>query len=290
MIWVEEHVAVLATMRREDRSASDLVTESAHEPDDVQGSALARIWQHRALHRALGWRFWFFVVGGAAVRTDLENFWARRGFVVVQGYGLTETSPVVALNHPLRSQRGSIGRALPGLEVRIADDGEILVRGDSVVSEYWTSHGLEPVAAESGWLHTGDLGELDAHGQLYYRGRKKDVIVVADGMNVFPDDVEAVLNDLPAVRDSTVVGMGVESAQSVHAVLILDDAAADLDALIHDVNRRLESHQRIRTWSVWPEPDFPRTLSTAKVKRVEVARAVDSVQADPSSRTRPTRS
>ncbi len=238
-------------------------------------SPLAHIWKHRSLHAALGWRFWFLVVGGSTVRTTLERFWGRRGFVVVQGYGLTETSPVVAVNHPLRARRGSIGRALPGLEVRIADDGEILVRGDSVVSEYWTKRGSEPVCAQDGWLHTGDLGDIDADGQLYYRGRKKDVIVLADGTNVHPQDVEALLNASTAVRESTVVGVETPGGWRVHAVLILTDDGADLEALIGVVNAKLESHQRIQSWSVWPEADFPRTLSTAKIKRVEVARVVN---------------
>lgn len=295
--------SVLETIRRESVTAAAVVprmleslqheagrrhgsTATDEDPDaasrEPRGWMATRIWQHRSVHRALGWRFWFFVVGGAAVSSSLERFWARRGFIVVQGYGLTETSPVVALNHPLRPRRGSIGRVLPGLEVRIAADGEILVRGDSVVSEYWTSRGTEGVAGEERWLHTGDLGELDSEGRLYYRGRKKDVIVVADGMNVHPQDVEAVLNANPEVRDSTVVGVGSATGPSVHAVLILNDPTVDLERLVQSANRRLESHQRIRSWSVWPQPDFPRTLSTAKVKRVEVARAVEAAHAPPS--------
>jgi long-chain acyl-CoA synthetase len=272
------------TERRHGLERAQMVAESGEASSEPRGSMAARIWQHRSLHRVLGWRFWFFVVGGAAVRRELERFWAQRGFIVVQGYGLTETSPVVAVNHPLRARRGSIGRPLSGLEVRIAPDGEILVRGDSVVSEYWTSRGTEPVAGEEGWLHTGDLGELDSEGRLYYRGRKKDVIVVADGMNVHPQDVEAVLNSNPAVRDSAVVGVGSPAAQRVHAALILNDPTVDLDELVRRANVQLESHQRIRSWSVWPQPDFPRTLSTAKVKRGEVAGAVEATAGHASGR------
>jgi long-chain acyl-CoA synthetase len=209
-----------------------------------------------ATHSRFGWKFWAFVVGGARLDPELESFWTRRRFVVIQGYGLTEASPVVAVNHPFRVQHGSLGKVVPGQDVVIADDGEILVRGESVTTE-------------GEWLHTGDLGEIDAEGNLYFRGRKKDLIVTPEGLNVYPDDVERVLNSLPEVRASAVVG-----SDHVHAVLILAESQADIAALIQKANAKLESHQRIRTWSIWPNDDFPRTPSTLKVKRHEIARAV----------------
>lgn len=219
--------------------------------------ALRKWWRYRRLHARFGWKFWCFVVGGAHIEPDLEAFWGRLGFLVIQGYGLTETSPVVAVNHPFEAQRGSLGKALPGQEVRIAADGEILVRGDNVVGEL----------DREGWFHTGDIGDIDTDGRLYYKGRKKEVIVTPEGMNVFPEDVESVLNKLPDVRESVVFGVN----DQVHASLILNNPAANPEAIAAEANRRLEAHQRIRSWSIWLDDDFPRTPSTMKIKRGEIA-------------------
>jgi long-chain acyl-CoA synthetase len=223
-------------------------------------SLLRRFWRYRKVHFAFGWKFWAFVAGGARVDTELEEFWGRLGFLVVQGYGLTEASPVVAVNHPFNAKRGSLGKVVPGQDVMIAADGELLVRGESVTTE--------------GWLHTGDLGDIDADGRLYYRGRKKDVIVTPDGLNVFPDDVEAVLNQLPGIRESAVVGIRREGREEVHAALVLDNAGlqnGEVEELVRRANAKLEAHQRIKGWSVWPEAELPRTPSTMKVKRGEIA-------------------
>jgi len=224
---------------------------------------LRSMWHHRNIHSLFGWKFWAFVVGGARVAPELEEFWKNLGFAVIQGYGLTEASPVVAVNHPFDSRTGSLGKVVPGQDVQIAPDGEILVRGESVTTS-------------GEWLHTGDLGEIDSEGRLYYRGRKKDMVVTPEGLNVHPEDVERVLNHLPEIRDSVVVG-----PDHVHAVLILRDPNANVQSLIRRANDRLESHQRIRTWSIWPEPDFPRTPSTLKVKRYEVAQRIQDSQSPP---------
>jgi long-chain acyl-CoA synthetase len=218
-----------------------------------------RMWHHRNIHRRFGWKFWAFVVGGARVDPQLEEFWKQRGFAVIQGYGLTEASPVVAVNHPFNARTGSLGKVVEGQDVMIASDGEILVRGESVTT------------TDGGWLHTGDLGEIDSEGRLYFRGRKKDVIVTPEGLNVYPEDVESVLNSFPEIRESAVVG-----ADHVHAVLILNETEGDVDALIRRANAKLESHQRIHDWSIWPEDEFPRTPSTLKVRRHEVARRLNA--------------
>jgi long-chain acyl-CoA synthetase len=215
----------------------------------------------RRFRSGFGWKFWAFVVGGARVDPALEQFWRDRQFVVIQGYGLTEASPVVAVNHPFHIRAGSLGKAVEGQEVKIGPDGEILVRGESVTT------------IDDEWLHTGDLGEIDAEGRLYYRGRKKDVIVTAEGLNVHPEDVEAVLNAFPEVRDSVVIG-----PEHVHAVLLLKQPSADVASLIRRANERLETHQRIRDWTIWPGDDFPRTASTLKIKRYEVAQQLGTSQ------------
>jgi long-chain acyl-CoA synthetase len=234
-----------------------------------------RWWRYRKVHAALGYKFWALIVGGAEVNPELEAFWTRLGFLVVQGYGLTETSPVVALNHPFNARSGSIGKPLHGQEVRIATDGEILVRGESVIHDYVGARAGEAGRIdEHGWLHTGDIGEIDPEGRLYYKGRKKEMIVTSEGLNVYPQDVEHVLNSLPQVRDSAVVAARRGGEEQVHAALLLRDAAADPAEIVAEANQRLESHQRVQSWSLWPDEDFPRTPSTMKVKRGEVARRI----------------
>lgn len=229
---------------------------------------LQRWWKYRRIHARLGWKFWAVVSGGALLSGELESFWSRLGYLVVQGYGMTEASPVITVNHPFRSRRGSIGKPLEGQEVKIAADGEILVRGPSVVTEYL---GQEPGAlSEGGWLHTGDVGSMDEEGRLYYKGRKKDVIVTEEGLNVFPEDVESALKGLAGVREAVVLGLPRNGAEQVEAVLILDRKGIDPEKLVREANRRLETHQRIKGWSVWSEEDFPRTASTSKVIRSQI--------------------
>jgi long-chain acyl-CoA synthetase len=227
-------------------------------------SIALRLWRYRRIHSAFGWKFWAFVAGGAPVDPELEEWWSRLGFLVIQGYGLTEASPVVAVNHPFDVKRGSLGKPLPGLQVTIASDGEILVRGESITTE------------NGGWLHTGDLGETDSEGRLYYRGRKNDMIVTPEGLNVHPEDVEHVLDQFPEIRESAVVSVRRNGNEQVHAVLILNDPNADVEAVVRRANEKLEAHQRVRSWSVWPGNDFPRTASTMKVRRGEVGRQVAS--------------
>jgi len=231
-----------------------------------------RWWRYRRIHSQFGWKFWAISVGGARLPTEIEEFWSRLGFVVIQGYGLTEASPIVAVNHPFKSKPGSLGQVIEGQEVRIAPDGEILVRGESVVDEYLRGSGDSETGAPDGWLHTGDIGEIDSEGHLYYRGRKKDVIVTSEGFNVYPDDVETVLNQLPAIEESVVIAARKDGDEVVHAVLLLRDPSIGGDPLVREANQRLEPHQRIRSWSIWSEEDFPRTSSTFKTKRFEVSR------------------
>src|SRR5439155_15842245 len=142
-----------------------------------RSSLARRLWRYRHAHRPFGWRFVGFLLGGAPLDPDLESFWSGLGFIVAQGYGLTETSPVVTLNDPLRPRRGSVGKPMPGVDVKIARDGEILVRGPNVMRGYYRDAAKTAEAMENGWFHTGDLGALDAEGLLYIRGRKKEVIV-----------------------------------------------------------------------------------------------------------------
>jgi long-chain acyl-CoA synthetase len=234
-----------------------------------------RWWKYRHLHRMFGLKFWAFVVGAAPLDGELEEFWKELGFVVIQGYGLTETAPIVTLNHPFATKSGSVGKAIAGVEMKIADDGEILVRGENVTTGYFNAAEETAHAFDDGWFHTGDVGEIGPDGQLYIRGRKKEMIVTPEGLNVFPEDVERVLSHLPGVRDSAVVGVPIGSEERVHAVLVTDPGI-DLDDVVRQANAQLQDHQRIRRALVWPEPELPRTDGTRKLKRAAIREWVKS--------------
>jgi long-chain acyl-CoA synthetase len=236
-----------------------------------------RWWRYRQVHSALGLKFWAFVVGAAPLPPDLEEFWRRMGFAVIQGYGLTETAPIVTLNHPFKTSKGSVGTPIAGVDVKIADDGEILVRGENVTSGYYESSKSQVISDKShagvfdehGWFHTGDIGGIDEQGRLFIKGRKKEMIVTPEGLNVFPEDVEHVVNEIAGVRESAVVGIADGSQERVHAVVVLDPGI-DPDHVVRDANARLQDHQRIRTISVWPDTDLPRTEGTRKLKRAAI--------------------
>jgi len=224
---------------------------------------LRRWWRFRGLHRKFGWKFWALISGGATLPAELEAFWSALGYAVIQGYGLTETGSLVSVNHPFRLGKGSIGKALPGRDIRLAPNGEILVRGESIAAGYWQAQQLQPVAGEDGWFHTGDVAELGPDGSLYFKGRQKNVIVTAQGMKVYPEDLEAVLRQQPEVRDCVVLGIEHRGNAEPCAVLLLREPNLDVAGVIRRANAALADFQQIRQWFVWPNEDFPRT-STLK--------------------------
>ena len=230
---------------------------------------LRRWWIFRAIRRQFGWKFLAFISGGAALDSDTEEFWGRLGYAVIQGYGLTETTSLISVNHPFRLGKGSIGKVLPGREVKLAEDGEILVKGGGVASGYWNSAGSHGVSDEQGWYHTGDIGALDAAGNLYFKGRKKEVIVTPGGTNVHPGDLEAALLKQPEVKDCVVVGVERDGNAEPYAVVILRNAS-DLESVVRRANESLAEYQRMRMWVEWPQEDFPRT-NTQKPKRQAIA-------------------
>ncbi|MGB9417307.1 MAG: AMP-binding protein [Acidobacteriaceae bacterium] len=232
-------------------------------------SALGRWWRFRRQHRLFGWKFWAFVCGGATLPPDLEQFWTRLGFALVQGYGMTETTALVTLNHPFHTARGSIGKPLAGREVRVAEDGEILVRGDSIADAEWRAGQTQTRNSDEGWLHTGDLAARNAEGELVFAGRKSDLNVTAAGLNVHPQDLEAALAHQPGVRDACAFAFDSGGGPQPAAALQMTDASM-AEAAVASANATLADHQQIRRWLLWPDPDFPRT-STGKVKRREIA-------------------
>jgi long-chain acyl-CoA synthetase len=236
---------------------------------------LHRWWIFRRIHRQFGWKFWAFISGGAALDRDIEDFWGRLGYAAIQGYGLTETTSLISVNHPFRLGKGSIGKVLAGREIKLAPDGEILVRGGGVAAGYWNGNDIRPVASEDGWYPTGDVGELDAEGNLYFKGRKKDVIVTPAGMNVYPDDLEAALRRQPEVKDVVVIALPRGGNAEPCAAIILRDNGADPAPIVKRANDSLAEYQRMNSWVVWPEEDFPRT-STQKPLRNVIGQAVQA--------------
>jgi long-chain acyl-CoA synthetase len=217
-----------------------------------------RWWKFRKVHSAFGWRFWAFISGGSALDEQDERFWAQVAITVIQGYGLTETTSLVSVNHPFKSSKRSIGKMLPGREVKLAADGEILVRGENVATHYWQSNELKAADVDEGWFPTGDLGGLDADGNLYFKGRKKSVIVTSAGMNIHPEDLEHALRKQPGVRDAVVVSVPVGGNAEPFAALLLHPGA-HAAAIVHAANEQLAEFQQIHQFIEWPEVDFPRT-------------------------------
>jgi long-chain acyl-CoA synthetase len=208
-------------------------------------------------------------VGASALEIDVAQRWIDMGVQILQGYGATEMGPVVTFTHPERNVLGTVGEPIPGIEVRIADDGEILARGPGRFLGYWQNPEATATAIDDdGWYHTGDLGAFTADGMLTFRGRKKDMLALPDGQKVYPEDVEAVLRADPRVTDATVVGWPVGAGLRVHAVLLLEDPST-ADEVVRTANAALAPHQQIRGVTVWPDPDLPRT-HTLKVRKPEV--------------------
>src|SRR5438270_13827079 len=201
----------------------------------------------------------------------------RIGYALNQGYGHTETTSLVSVNHPFKLGKGSIGKVLPGREVKLADDSEILIRGGGVAAGYWSEGRHEEVVNEEGWYRTGDIGALDEAGNLYFKGRKKDVIVTPGGLNIYPEDLEAALRRQSEVKDCVVVGIERGGNAEPCAVIILRNMLrnnvreeARVAEVVERANRELAEFQRMRLWVRWPQEDFPRT-STEKPRRNLIA-------------------
>jgi len=250
-----------------------VIQKFAHTKDasvHIESAWPMRWLRYRDVHKLFGWRFCCFIVGGAPLPPDLEKFWRSLGFVVAQGYGLTETAPIISFNHPFHASHANAGRPMVGTEVKISSDGEILVKGAGVSPGYYNQPSATAASFTEGWLQTGDLGEMTPNGELVVRGRKKDLIVTPEGLKVYPEDVEGVLRQIPGVRDCAVI-----DKDGVHAVLVLD-VGSDPESILRAANEHLELHQRIRSYTLWRDPDLPRTISTKKLKRAQIAATVSS--------------
>ncbi len=240
----------------------------------------------RSVHNQFGGGLRLFATAGAFLPPALQQAWEDLGVIVLQGYGATETFAGAATtmnDHPL----GCVGWPPKPLEMRIVEDGEIQFRGPSLSPGYWEDPEATAAAfTEDGWYKSGDLGAYDDKGRLHLHGRKKDIIVLPNGFNVFPEDLENALR-VAGIRDSVAIETrpgrieAVVLAPGTHAVPGDPRAAPalegaepeavkrEIDAAVKAANQSLGPNQRIAGWRVWPEADFPRT-HTFKVKRDRV--------------------
>ncbi len=244
------------------------------------------------VRRRFGGQLEYFVCGGAPLDRSTRRFFERIGIPVYEGYGLAETSPVIATNGPATRRSGSVGKPLPGVEVRISSAGEILTRGPQVMLGYFGKPELTARIIDSdGWLHTGDLGYIDSKGFLHVTGRRKNTIVLGSGKKVQPEELEEVLFEHPFIEEGCVVGVAAEQgivtgSEEVCAVAVATNAAdrycaehsIDLEELVEQVikerARRLSPSERPTRVVLRKEP-LPRT-STRKVRRPDICRWVST--------------
>jgi long-chain acyl-CoA synthetase len=238
-----------------------------------------RFVRFRRVHRLTGWKFWALISGGATLPAELELFWGRLGYAVIQGYGMTETAALVTLNHPFHVGRGTLGKPLPGREVRISPEGEIMVRGDVVSRSTWANGAIQQRASE--WLATGDLATQDDSGELRFSGRRGDVIITAAGLNIHPADLEAALLKQPGVRAAAVVSCEGSNGSEPAAVLLADADDAQLRQILEHANRSLADFQQIRRVLRWPEPSLPYTSTGKLLRRVVAEWACEQLSATP---------
>jgi long-chain acyl-CoA synthetase len=249
------------------------------------------------LRAAVGGRVKYAVSGGAPLGQRLGHFFRGAGITVLEGYGMTETSAAATVNRPRRNKVGTVGQPLPGVSARIAEDGEILLRGGIITAGYWHN---EAATAETldgeGWLHTGDLGSLDDEGFLRVTGRKKEIIVTAGGKNVAPAVLEDRLRAHPLISQCMVVG---DNRPFIACLITLDEEAlehwkrqhgkpadataadlasdpdliADIQAAVDDANLAVSRAESIRKFTILPvdfTTDNDYLTPSLKVKRARV--------------------
>ncbi|HBS47590.1 TPA: hypothetical protein DEO28_04475 [Candidatus Dependentiae bacterium] len=222
----------------------------------------------RKVHKMFGGKLSLIASGGSALHPEVERKWFAMGFTILQGYGLTETSPVSAANTPANHKLGSCGQAIPGVKIEIADNKEVLISGPNVFCGYYRNEEkTKATFDEKGRFKTGDLGHIDEDGFLFISGRSKYMILTSSGENVYPEDIETELKKISQIRDAAVVGFKDNGREIIYAVLLTD--RNDGKEIIEETNKHLAPYQHIAAWSIWPESDFPRS-ATRKVKKEEI--------------------
>ena len=223
------------------------------------------------VHRKLGGHLRMVASGGAALAPETHRLWERFGIRVVQGYGASECSPIIACGRQDGTTPvGSVGQSIPGVTAKLRDGGELVVRGPNVMRGYWRDPQRSAEVLRDGWYATGDLARIDRAGNIFLYGRARDLIVLPSGMKVWPQDVEDALRSEPGIKDAAVVAArNATGGAALHAYVLPSGTGAsspDLVDLVTHCNGRLAQHQRLASASWWPESDFPRT-SMLKVRR-----------------------
>jgi len=239
------------------------------------------------IHEGFGGRIRYLISGGSALPADVLKAFHGMGFNFFEGYGLTETAPVLTVTSPKDNPIvGSVGKPLPGIEVKLAEPdaatgvGEVIARGRNVMAGYWGDEAATGAAIRDGWFHTGDLGRFDDDGNLYIVGRSKEIIVDSNGKNVYPDEIEDLYRVSPFVKDLSVVGLPDDMGEQIACAVV---ANYEHDAMMSraDVRARIEEHfrkisadlpfwKRVKVMHVWEGNDLPRTTAKRSVKRREV--------------------
>jgi long-chain acyl-CoA synthetase len=217
----------------------------------------------KSIHKNFG-RLKFFASGGARLEPSIMKDLEALGFTVLEGYGLTETSPVITFNPPEKRKPGSAGRPLPDVEIKVSDDGEIMVKGHMVMKGYYKNQAATDDAIRDGWLLTGDTGYLDKDGYLFITGRKKEIIVLSSGKNIYPEDVEVFYASIPLIKEICIT----EMQGQLHAVIVPDFEYAKRSLIgnisealkweINAVSMKLPEYMRIKGYTMLAGP-LPRT-------------------------------
>ena len=243
------------------------------------------------VHKNFSLRLRLLVSGGSGLDVAVARDFADMGFTILQGYGLTETTGACSVNSVKTNVIGSVGAAMPGNEIKILSPdetgvGEILIRGPIVTGGYYKNPEATNQAIRDGWFHSGDLGRLDAKGNLFITGRAKEIIVLANGKNIYPDELEAHYLQCPYIQEIAIVGLSSDDGrgEKPHAVVIPNFAhmkskkIANVREILHDeiaaLSGRLPKYKRIMSYQIQADP-LPRT-TTKKLKRLEIRRMAES--------------
>jgi long-chain acyl-CoA synthetase len=243
------------------------------------------------LHRKLGGRMRLLISGGSALPADTMKAFRGLGFDLYEGYGMTEAAPVLTVTRPGdKVIPGSVGRSLPGIDVRIFEPdangvGEVIAKGPNVMSGYYQNQDATADTIRDGWLHTGDLGRIDADGNLFIVGRKKEMILGTSGENVYPDELEELYADSPNVKEVSVVGLPSGDGETVAALIVPDyedgkgtreEIRAAVREHVKKVSAGLPLYKRLKVFHLW-DHDLPKT-STRKVKRRDVIKEIQRLE------------
>lgn len=283
-IFETMHEKIIANLRAKNFFIRDLFFTSLKRPATSWLRRLADALIYKKIRRLFGGRLRFAVSGGASINERILRFFKNVGVVIIEGYGLTETAPIVAANSLANGKIGTVGQPLSGVEVKIAVDKEILVKGEIVMRGYWQKEELtREVFDQDGWFKTGDLGFLDKENFLTVIGRKKEMIVTSNGKNISPEKIESLINLSPYISQSLVVG----HKNSFLAALVVPDREMikgkfrdekiDLIKLISEeinkINREAMPHEAIKKFHLLDKPftvEADELTPTLKARRTVI--------------------